>query len=165
MTAGTLAVFAPSLILTVTLEQGSAAQRELHVHAGGQGLWVAQMAAGLDARVTLCIALDGESGDVLAELLAGPEMEVVSVRSAGANGAYVHDRRAGECRVLAEIVGASLSRHELDDLYGKTLAASLDCRTLVLAGSQDRPIPSDVYRAGLPLMRAQRRGSRGRPNR
>jgi 1-phosphofructokinase len=138
-------VFAPSLILTVTIESGSGGAPELHLHAGGQGLWVARMAASLGAQVTLCTALGGESGHVLAGLLAGEEIDLVSVTSMGSNGSYVHDRRSGERTPIVEIAGAALSRHELDDLYGKTLLAALRSGTLILAGPQDRTIAGAIY--------------------
>lgn len=143
---GAVVVFAPSLVLTVTIEQRATGEAELHFHAGGQGLWVARMAAGLGARVTLCSALGGESGSVLAGLLAGEHVELLSTASSGANGAYVHDRRGGDRRLIAEMPGEALSRHELDDLYGSTLTAALDCGTLILTGSRDRVIARDVYR-------------------
>jgi 1-phosphofructokinase len=139
-------VFAPSLVLTVTIEQRSPREPELHIHAGGQGLWVARMAVSLGARVTLCTALGGESGGVLAGLLAAESCELLCAACAGANGAYVHDRRGGERMEIAEIPGAPLSRHELDDLYGKTLTAAMRSGTLVLAGSRDRQIAGEVYR-------------------
>jgi len=132
-------------MLTVTIEQDPTGEPELHIHAGGQGLWVARMAASLGARVTLCSALGGESGQVLAGLLAVEEITLVSAASAGANGAYVHDRRGGERRSIVEIAGAPLLRHELDDLYGKTLMAALDCGTLILTGSPDRVVAHEVY--------------------
>jgi len=56
---GALVVFGPSLMLTVTIEQDPAGEPELHIHAGGQGLWVARMAASLGADMTLCSALGG----------------------------------------------------------------------------------------------------------
>ncbi len=143
---GAVAVFAPSLVLTVTIEQRSTGEAELHLHPGGQGLWVARMAAGLGARVTLCSALGGESGGVLAGLLADEHVELLNTASSGANGAYVHDRRGGERRLIAEVPGEPLSRHELDDLYGRTLTAALDRGTLILTGSRDRVIAREVYR-------------------
>ena len=140
-----LVVFAPSLILTVTIEQSPTGEPDLHIHAGGQGLWVARMAASLGARVTLCTALGGEPGQVLAGLLATEEITLVGTTSAGANGAYVHDRRGGERHPIVEIAGSPLSRHELDDLYGRTLMAALDSGTLILTGSRDRVVARDVY--------------------
>ncbi len=141
-----VAVFAPSLILTVTIESGPDDAPELHLHPGGQGLWVARMAASLGARVTLCTALGGEAGAVLEGLLTGGDIELLSASSAASNGAYVHDRREGERRVIVEIESGPLSRHEVDDLYGNALTAALDCGTLVLTGSADRVLSSDVYR-------------------
>ena len=38
---------------------------EVHLHAGGQGFWVARLAATLGAEVRLCCALGGEPGRVL----------------------------------------------------------------------------------------------------
>lgn len=57
-----LTIFAPSPILTVTVEPGPRGE-EVHFHAGGQGVWVARMAAGLGARVTLCTSLGGDRRD------------------------------------------------------------------------------------------------------
>jgi 1-phosphofructokinase len=146
VTHGSVVVFAPSLVLTVTIEQRSTGEPELHLHAGGQGLWVARMAATLGAEVVVCSALGGETGSVLAGLLAHEDSELQAAPCGGSNGAYVHDRRMGERRPIVEIPGARLTRHELDDLYGKTLTAALRAGTLVLAGSRDRAIERDVYR-------------------
>jgi len=42
-----VAVFAPVTIRTITLEQAADGQDEVHVHAGGQGVWQARMIATL----------------------------------------------------------------------------------------------------------------------
>jgi 1-phosphofructokinase len=104
------------------------------------------MAATLGVRVQLCTALGGESGKVLAGLLAEEGRELVRTDCSGANGAYVHDRRGGRRRTIVEIPGAALSRHELDDLYGKTMLAALRAGVLVLTGAPERAIPRDTYR-------------------
>jgi 1-phosphofructokinase len=141
-----LAVFAPSPVLTVTIERDADGNPELHVHAGGQGVWVARMAASLGGRVTLCVALGGETGQVLRGLLAGKEIQLSISRAAGVNGSYVHDRRSGERRAIVEIPGDALSRHEADDLYGKTVLAALESGALVLTGPQDaEAIGGEVY--------------------
>jgi hypothetical protein len=49
---GGIMVFAPTLLLTVTLEVGPGEQDELHLHAGGQGFWVARMIRRLGLRAT-----------------------------------------------------------------------------------------------------------------
>lgn len=59
--AGRIAVFAPSPLLTVTIEAGTD-RPEVHLHSGGQGFWVARLAATLGAEVTLCCALGASRG-------------------------------------------------------------------------------------------------------
>jgi 1-phosphofructokinase len=71
-------VFAPSPLLTITVEAGPD-RPEVHLHAGGQGFWVARLAATLGADVTLCCALGGEPGRVLRGLI---EAEPIELRAA-----------------------------------------------------------------------------------
>ncbi len=71
-------VFAPAPQLTVTIEQHND-RPELHVHAGGQGIWQARMITSLGARVTLCATVGGEVGRVLAPLLAEDGITVRTV--------------------------------------------------------------------------------------
>ena len=78
--SGRVAVFAPSPILTVTIEPGSD-RPEVHIHAGGQGVWVARLAATLGADVVLCCALGGEPGRVLQGLI---DSEAPTLRAADA---------------------------------------------------------------------------------
>jgi 1-phosphofructokinase len=141
-----LAVFAPSPAVTITVEPSPGDEPDIHLHAGGQGFWVARMAARLGARVSLCVPLGGETGTVLESLLAADGISVLSVDTEGANGAYVHDRRGGEREVIAETSSPSLARHELDDLYGVTLAAALDSDALLVTGPRNEGVlPSDVF--------------------
>ncbi len=142
----TVAVFAPSPVLTVTVEQGSGEVPEVHLHAGGQGFWVARMAAGLGARVLLCVPLGGESGTVLRTLLEDGTIEVLAVRTAGANAAYLHDRRSGERRAIVETPSPPLRRHELDELYGVAATAGLEMGTMLLTGPRNPGVlPPDTY--------------------
>ena len=142
----TVAVFAPSPALTVTIEQGSAGA-EIHLHAGGQGFWVARMAARLGAAVSLCVPLGGETGSVLAPLLAVDGIEVLSVPIGGSNGAYVHDRRGqAEREVIAETPSPELRRHELDDLYGVALTTAIEADIALLTGPRNEGVlPADTY--------------------
>ncbi len=48
----------------------------MHVHPGGQGLWVASMARALGARVTVCGPFGGEGGAILQQLVAKDGAEV-----------------------------------------------------------------------------------------
>jgi 1-phosphofructokinase len=141
---GRLAVFAPSPILTVTIEAG-ADRPEVHLHAGGQGFWVARLAARLGAEVVLCCALDGEPGHVLKALI---EVEPLTVRAAHAatpNGVYVHDRRSGDRVEVVSVESRPLARHAADELYGIALGAGLDADVTLVTGCQ----PSDVVDAEL----------------
>jgi 1-phosphofructokinase len=140
-----LTIFAPSPILTVTVEPGPRGE-EVHFHAGGQGIWVARMAAGLGARVSLCTSLGGESGEVLRALLGGAGIEVLATPMGNPNAAYVHDRRGGARRVIVETPSPVLERHELDDLFGTTVTSGLGTDATLLTGErQDGVLPAETY--------------------
>lgn len=136
-------VLAPSPYLTVTIEVAPGGDDEVHLHAGGQGYWVARLATELGADVTLCTALGGESGDVVGRLLGRQPIDVVAVEGGG-NGVYVHDRRGGERREVADAPPVRLDRHHLDDLYGAALAAAVDADVFVATGTN----PADVLPDG-----------------
>jgi len=139
-------VFAPSPILTVTIEDHPDAP-DIHVHAGGQGVWQGRMLQALGAQVTMCCTLSGETGTVLEHLLNDEGFRVLAVRRSARGAAYVHDRRGGDRIALAEVGGAPLSRHELDELYGLTLRAGLECGTAILSGPMGADeLPPDLYR-------------------
>ncbi|MBT2498062.1 bifunctional hydroxymethylpyrimidine kinase/phosphomethylpyrimidine kinase [Agromyces sp. ISL-38] len=140
-------IFAPSPLLTVTLE-GDASGTDLHLHAGGQGVWQARMLRTLDCTVTLCAALTGESGRVVQHLLEDEGITVQAVRREGRGAAYVHDRRSGERTAVAELSGDPLSRHDLDELYAITLREAMDADLVLLSGpsGEEEVLPDDVYR-------------------
>jgi 1-phosphofructokinase len=143
----TVAVLAPSPLLTVTVEGGSGAEPEVHLHAGGQGFWVSRMAVALGARAILCAPLGGESGSVLVPRIEDEGVEVRSVACHGSNASYVHDRRGGSRTTLAETSSPSLERHEVDELYGVALTAGLDADITLLTGPHhERVLPGDFYR-------------------
>jgi 1-phosphofructokinase len=138
-------IFAPAPILTVTIEQ--AENDELHLHAGGQGVWIGRMMAELGADVTLSASLGGETGQVVRCLLADEDVSVIVTPVAATNGAYVHDRRSGHRREVAAVEPEALSRHDVDELYGATITAALDADVCVLAGpGREDVLPPDVYR-------------------
>ena len=142
-----IVVFAPSPLLTITVEAAGTPRQEIHLHAGGQGFWVARMAALLGAEVSICCALGGESGAVLQALIAREQVELLSVRCAASNGVYIHARRADSREELARTQSRPLSRHEADELYGVALSAALDAGIAMLTGVDPPAIlDSDVYR-------------------
>jgi 1-phosphofructokinase len=138
-------VFSPTPLLTVTIEDTDG--DEVHFHAGGQGIWQARMIRSLDVDVVLCCALGGEPGLLLRPLMADEGIRVRSVDMVNPNSVYVHDRREGSRKELAEVPGKPLSRHEQDELYGLALAEGLKAKVCLLAGVHDPDvIPPDVYR-------------------
>ncbi|MCE7000179.1 PfkB family carbohydrate kinase [Saccharothrix sp. S26] len=140
---GRVAVFAPSPELTVTVEELDGTP-DIHIHAGGQGVWISRMIESLGAEVVLCSALGGETGQVLRHLI-GVELKARDV--AARNGGYVHDRRDGGRDQLVRMPADALSRHELDDLYELTLVEALAAGVAVLSGpaAEDVPVPDTVY--------------------
>lgn len=139
-------IFAPSPLLTVTVEEHSAGD-ELHLHAGGQGVWEARMLRSMGVDVTMCCALIGESGTVVRHLLEDEGLTVAAVEVDGRGGGYVHDRRGGERVPVVELEGSSLERHDLDELYGVTLREAVDADAVILSGpAGDGVLPADVYR-------------------
>ena len=80
-----VAVCAPTPLLTVTVEEGSD-RPDVHIHAGGQGIWVARMAATLGAEVFLCAPLGGETGDVLRALIASEQLTLRASSALSSNG-------------------------------------------------------------------------------
>ena len=131
-----LCVLAVTPQLTVTIESGPDGRTEVHLHAGGQGLWLARMARSLGAEVVVCGPFGGESGDVVEHLARQESLRVRAVPNPAGNGAYVHDRRPGERIELARMEPAALGRHAVDDLYGTVLVESLDADVVAIAGAE-----------------------------
>lgn len=144
-TAGFVCVFDPSPILTVTVEPSESGD-EIHLHAGGQGVWIARMARRLGAAATIVSACGGETGALLTPLLEAEGIDVAATRTAGGNGAYVQDRRSGSRTMVAESAPPALSRHEADDLYGSALATAAEAGVVAVAGPRPHSVvPADFY--------------------
>lgn len=143
-------MFAPSPLVTVTIEKGVDDEHpdEIHLHAGGQGFWISRLLAELGVDVVLCGSFGGETGLVARTLIAEEGLAIEGITTAGSNGTYVHDRRSGERVVTADMPPAVLGRHEVDELYGITLVEALEADVTVLAGGAggDLLVPADVYR-------------------
>lgn len=139
-------VFAPVPQLTVTIEQLDD-EPDVHLHPGGQGVWQARMINSLEVPVTLCAALGGEAGLVLRPLIEAEGIDLRVVPASSRSGAYVHDRRDGERRVIVEVPGDPLTRHDLDELYGLALAEGLHSELSLLSGpAAPSVVDADVYR-------------------
>jgi 1-phosphofructokinase len=148
-------VLAPALVCTVTVESVAGGAEEIHFHAGGQGLWIARMAAALGEVVEICAPVGGESGRLLEPMVHAENLSLRAVPMQRANGSYVHDRRGGERRTIAEVSSPPLSRHELDDLYNTVLTRGLRSAATVLTGTIDPSLfdPDAVRRLALDLGR------------
>lgn len=131
---GRLAVLAPSPYVTVTIERATTGGDEVHLHPGGQGYWIARLAAEVGAAVTMCCTVAGEAGSIVAHLLAAEPLDVEAVATSSPNGVYVHDRRSGTRVLVAQTPPEPLDRHAVDDLYGSTLAAAAEAGFLAVAG-------------------------------
>ena len=141
-----VAIFAPSPVLTVTVEDHPDGS-DIHLHAGGQGVWQARMLLRMGVKVAMCCVLSGESGRVLRSLLDGEGIRAVPVEREARGSVYVHDRRNGERVAIVETDGDPISRHELDELYGVTLREGLDASLVILSGpAGGDTLPADVYR-------------------
>jgi 1-phosphofructokinase len=135
-----VAVFGPHPLLTVAIEPRGGEGDEIHLHAGGQGVWVARMAGELGADPVLCGFAGGETGALLIGLLAALPGERRLAATAGASGCYVTDRREGERKLVSRALSPPPSRHELDDLLSTTVAAALESDVLVVCN----PFPADA---------------------
>lgn len=138
-------IFAPAPQLTITIEQRGD-RPDIHLHAGGQGIWQARMVRALGVPVVLCAALGGETGRVLEPLLADEGIDLRAVRGESRSGGYVHDRRGGSRVNIVDAPGEPLTRHELDELYGLALAEGLRAEVSVLSGPANNEVRADPYR-------------------
>jgi 1-phosphofructokinase len=132
-------VFGPNPILGITIERRGADEDDIHLHPGGQGIWVARMAGEMGAYPILCGFCGGETGVLIRPLLDELPGESRLVETAAACGSWVIDRRSGEREMVASAWSEPPSRHEVDDLFSITTASALNSEVLVCCG----PAPPD----------------------
>jgi 1-phosphofructokinase len=144
---GKVAIFGPHPMLSITVEALTAGGGDdIHLHAAGQGVWVARMAAELGADAVLCGFIGGEAGTVLRPLLEQLPIGLRLIETEAASGAYIHDRRSGERVPLAQSASLPASRHEVDDLFSVACAAALDADVLALCGPYPgEALPLEIY--------------------
>lgn len=142
----TVAVLAPVLYLTVTVELSSSGADEVHIHPGGQGFWVARMLKHLGERPLLCGPVGGESGKVFIGLMGQFGMDVSPIEIAHPSPVVISDRRSGEREAIAESPGVALERHEIDDVYGRFLDRSINTGVCVVTGQSQEILPARFYR-------------------
>ncbi len=124
--------------MSITIERRGA-DDDVHVHAGGQGVWSSRIAGRLGAWPVLCGFAGGETGVVLRALLEELPGERRLVPTVAPSGCYVVDRRSGQRSLLAARLSPAPSRHELDDLVSIACAAALESEVLLVCN----PFPAD----------------------
>jgi 1-phosphofructokinase len=149
-TATAVAIFAPVPMLTIELEPADTRDEQradLHLHAGGQGFWVARMVRALRAHPLLCGPFGGESGRALRALIEHEGVEARAIEMEHPNASAVEDHRGEGTRSVAQTEIPALGRHEIDELYTVTVGAAIEAGTCVLTGTQNADVvPEDVYR-------------------
>ncbi|MFA9446750.1 1-phosphofructokinase family hexose kinase [Egicoccus sp. AB-alg6-2] len=145
--AATIAVFAPSVWVTVTIEQDALGDDDVHLHAGGQGIWIARMLRQLGAEPIVCAPVGGESGRAFQGLTADWGIELREVITSAASPVEVSDRRdSDERQRLARTRPPVLTRHEVDELYNRTLETALAAGVCVVTGQfPERSLPESFY--------------------
>ena len=142
---GRVAVFGPNPLLSLTIERGQAGD-EVHLHAAGQGVWVARMAGEMGASPVLCGFVGGESEGTIGSLLEALPGELRLVETAGPAGCYVHDRRSGVRELVALMEPGRPSRHEIDELFSLTCATALQSDVVVVCNPfPGDALPSELY--------------------
>lgn len=141
---GRVAIFGPHPLLSITIERRGDAD-DVHLHAAGQGVWVARSAATLGASPVLCAFAGGEPGVLLRGVLDSLQVECRLVATAGASGSYVQDRRSGERVPVANAPARPPSRHEVDALFSLTVATALQSDVLAVCN----PFPGDALPLGI----------------
>lgn len=135
-----ITVLGPHPLLAVNVEPYAGASDEIHFHAGGQGVWVARMAAALGADPVLCGFLGGETGQLLEPLLREIGTDHRLVRTAADSGSFIMDRRGGSFERVAEAFSTPPTRHEVDALVSVTIASALRTGLLVVCN----PLPGEA---------------------
>jgi 1-phosphofructokinase len=141
----TVAVLAPVLYLTVTVELSSSGEDEVHIHPGGQGFWVARMLKHLGERPLLCGPVGGESGKVFIGLLGQFGMDMSPIEIAHPSPVVISDRRSGDRQPIAESPAVALERHEIDDVYGRFFDRAINAGVCVVTGQSQEILPARFY--------------------
>ena len=142
----TVAVLAPIISLSVTIELNGDDQDEVHLHPAGQGFWTARMLRHLGERPLLCGPIGGESGRVIRSLLPLWGIDVSPVEADAPSMTTINDRRSGERRELAQTPHPRLDRHALDDVYSSFLDHAMTAGIAVITGQTEEVLPLDAYK-------------------
>ena len=142
-----VAVFTPALLLFIEIHDDTDGRPDIHVHAGGQGFWMARMVQALGATPIPCSPVGGEPGVALGAILQAAGMPARLSSSSRPNAVVVEDRRGGDRVELAVTEVPPLGRHEVDELYSAVVGAAIRAGVCLIAGTQlDPALRDDVFR-------------------
>ena len=146
--AAAIAVLEPAPVMMVALQlEGRAGRPEVQLHAGGQGFWVARMAAEMGGAPVLCAPLGGRAGMLTRALVETDGVRVNAVECHRSSSVWISTGRDGDEADVVHTPPPPLDRHEVDRLYNVTVAAGLEAGVAVLTGlSHPAVMPADVYR-------------------
>jgi 1-phosphofructokinase len=142
--ADRIALLAPAVYISITIEQADEGD-DIHLHAGGQALWVARVLRQLGHRPVACAPVGGEAGRTLLGLIGEWGVTVHPIQTLADTPAYVHDRRGGERVELARSSRPTLRRHELDELYSRFLEVALEAGRCVVTGPEQDGAPKPEF--------------------
>lgn len=143
----TVAIFAPVISLTVTVESPKEdGSDEIHFHPGGQGFWVARMLRHLGERPLICGPIGGESGKVIRGLLPQWGIDLSPIETDASSPATIQDRRSGEREGVANASPPPLDRHSADEFYGAFLDRAISAGTAIIAGQVGGVLQRESYR-------------------
>ena len=139
MRRGGVVVLGPSPLLEVSIEPSDAGPT-IRLIPGGQGVWVARMAATMGAEVTLCGLSGGATGSTLAPMLGDAPYACVLVPTAGPAGCFVVDQRHEPATEVASRWAPPPSTTEVEALLAAALDACEQADVLVVGN----PMPGDA---------------------
>lgn len=143
----TVAIFAPIISLTVTVESPKEnGSDEIHFHPGGQGFWIARMLRHLGERPLICGPIGGETGKVIRGLLPQWGIDLSPIEIDASSPATIQDRRSGERENVADAQLSPLDRHSADEFYGSFLDRAISAGTAVVAGQVGDILQVESYR-------------------
>lgn len=140
-------MFSPLPLLTITVESHGTEEHRVHIHAGGQGIWVARMVCTMRTGALLVGCFGGETGAVASSLARAEGIELAEIHMGDDTPSYVHDRRGGDREVMVDSVFPALDRHTVDELYSTALGAALAADVTVLTGVPSiDAVDDDIFR-------------------
>jgi 1-phosphofructokinase len=138
-------VFTPTPLLTISIERNPDGSDDIHLHVGGQGVWVARMLRSLGCEPLICGPFGGEPGSVARLILTNEGFDVRAVGVERPTAVNLEDGR-DDRHSIVHTEPFSLDRHELDYLYGVALAAAVDSRCAVITGSRwTHVLPTETF--------------------